>query len=97
MRTDYRPTPTEVVASWIPHDARWHAAARTAAAAGSDELRRYVTGLVHERRDGERELDDEYDLRSIGAIVEDMGAGGLAAVEWNKVRDILLIPLTERG
>ena len=96
MRTDYHPTPTEVVASWIPHDARWHEAARAAAAAGSDELRRYVTGLVHEQRDGDRELGDEFDLRSIGAVVEDMGVGGLAAVEWNKVRDALLLPLTKR-
>ncbi|MDT0330793.1 hypothetical protein [Nocardiopsis lambiniae] len=96
MRTDYHPTPTEVVASWIPHDARWHEAARASAAVGTDELRRYVIGLVHEHRDRDRGLTDEYDLRSIGAVVEDLGVGGLAAVEWGKVRDALLLPLTKR-
>ncbi|MFW6640074.1 hypothetical protein [Nocardiopsis algeriensis] len=93
---DYHPTPTEVVASWIPHDARWHEAARSAAAIGVDTVRRYVCGLILDHRDGDRELTDEYDLRSIEALTEDLGAGGLAAVEWSRVRDALLLPLEAR-
>lgn len=93
---DYHPTPTEVIASWIPHDARWADRARAAAGAGSDRLRAYVSGLVLDLRDGECPLAAEYDRRTIAAVVEDLGSGGLEAVDWSRVCEALLLPLRRR-
>ncbi|MEE2040965.1 hypothetical protein Q8791_27460 [Nocardiopsis sp. CT-R113] len=96
MRND-RPSPTEVISAWIPHDSRWHESARSAAITGEEQLRRYVTGLLIHRRDGDRPLVDEYDLFSIGAVVEDLGVNGLMGVDWRFVRDAILVPLRARG
>jgi hypothetical protein len=90
---EYVPTPTEVIASWIPHDARWSRQARAAALEGVTDLRRYVTGLVSEHCDGATELTDEFDRRTIDAIVEDLRTGGgLSRVRWDSVQDAMLIP-----
>ncbi|MFD3688171.1 hypothetical protein ACFWTE_25510 [Nocardiopsis sp. NPDC058631] len=97
MRTNDRPTPTEVISAWIPHDSRWHESARSAAITGEEQLRRYVTGLVVHRQDDDRPLVDEYDLCSIGAIVEDLGVNGLTGVDWRCARDAILVPLRTRG
>lgn len=66
------PEPTEVITGWIPHDARWHTRARSAAQNGLEPLRRYVTDLVSGHRDDGTEITDESDLRSIRAVVEDL-------------------------
>lgn len=90
---EYVPTPTEVIASWIPHDARWNKQARAAARGGVTDLRRYVTGLVSDHCDGTDELTDEFDRRTIDAIVEDVRlGGGLGRVRWDSVQDAMLIP-----
>lgn len=93
MRIEHKPSPTDVISAWIPHDARWHEAARSAAIAGEAPLRRYVTGLVQHRADNGTPLADEFDLRSIGAVVEDLGIGGLSGVDWRRVRNALLVPV----
>ncbi|GHC80011.1 hypothetical protein GCM10007079_18670 [Nocardiopsis terrae] len=94
MPTELRnaPTPTEVIAAWIPHDARWNAQARQAARAGVEALRRYVTGLITHHRDGGLLVDDDFDLRSIAAVVEDLEEGGLFRVRWDQAQDALLVP-----
>jgi hypothetical protein len=92
-----RTSPTDVIASWIPHDARWHEQARASAVTSTDAVREYVTGLVTHHRDGDQPLDDEFDLRSIAAVVEDLGVHGLGDVHWTVVRDALLIPLRVLG
>jgi|SRR5690554_648777 len=98
MRSEINPpTPTEVIASWIPHDARWHRQARTAAVVGESALRRYVSGLVDHYRDGETPLTTDYDLRSIAAVREDLGPYLLAPVDWRRVQDALLLPLRISG
>lgn len=90
------PEPTEVITGWIPHDARWHTRARCAAQDGLDPLRRYVTELVADHRDGGTEVTDEEELRSIRAVMEDLGALGLSGVDWRRVRDALLLPHSVR-
>lgn len=90
------PEPTEVITGWIPHDARWHTRARFAAQNGLDPLRRYVTDLVSGHRDGGAEITDESDLRSIRAVMEDLGALGLSGVDWRRVRDALMLPHSVR-
>lgn len=93
MPTDYVPTPTEVIAAWIPHDARWHQQARAAARLGVTPLRQYVTGLVADYRDGNTELTDEFDRRSIDAVIEDLEeGGGVRLVRWDTVQDAMLVP-----
>lgn len=93
MSAEYTPTPTEVIDAWIPHDARWHSQARAAARLGPDALRRYVTGLVCDYRDGTTPLTTEYDLRSLGAVAEDLAdGGGISRVCWDVVRESLLVP-----
>ncbi len=91
------PTPTEVFAAWLPHDARWHEAARSAAITSADAVRRYAAGLVHDHRDGDQALTDPFDLRSIAAVREDLGHRTLDDVDWRRVRDALLVPLRARG
>ncbi|MEE2052185.1 hypothetical protein [Nocardiopsis tropica] len=99
MRMHERPSPTEVISAWIPHDARWHESARSAAITGEEALRRYVTGLVRDHRDGDggRELVDDHDLHSVGAVAEDLGVAGLGGVDWRRVREAMLVPLRVRG
>lgn len=91
------PSPTEVFAAWLPHDARWHEAARSAAITGTQAVRRYAAGLVHDHRDGDRPLTDPFDLRSIAAVRADLGTRTLDDVDWRRVRDALLVPLRARG
>lgn len=95
MRTQH-PTPTEVIAAWIPHDARWHDDARTAATQGQDPLRHFVTALVRDHTVKNAVMVDEFDIRSIAAVREDLGAGGLDDVDWRHVQDALLRPLRVR-
>lgn len=93
MSSEYIPTPTEVIAAWIPHDARWHTQARTAARRGLTPLRQYVTGLVQDYRDGDQELTDPFDRRSIDAVAEDLElGGGFRLVRWDEVHDAMLVP-----
>lgn len=93
MATEYVPTPTEVIAAWIPHDARWHEQARAAARLGVSPLRQYVAGLVQDYRDGDHELTDEFDRRTIDAVVEDLNLdGGIRFVRWDEVHDAMLVP-----
>lgn len=90
---EYVPTPTEVIASWIPHDGRWDKQARAAARRGVTDLRQYVIGLVSDYRDGGVELTVEYDRRTIDAVVEDVElGGGLGRVRWDNVQDAMLVP-----
>lgn len=90
---EYVPTPTEVIASWIPHDARWDKQARAAARVGIADLRQYVSGLVSDYRDGAVELSDAFDRRTIDAVIEDVRlGGGLGRVRWDTVQDAMLIP-----
>jgi hypothetical protein len=98
MRTETaRPSPTEVIAAWIPHDARWHLSARSAAITGEEQVRRYVVGLVRDHRDSGRQIDDPFDLASIAAVAGDLGYAGLDGVDWRRVQDALLMPLRARG
>jgi len=96
--TEYIPTPTEVIEAWIPHDARWHHQARAAARIGPDALRRYVTGLVCDYRDGDILLTTDYDRRSLGAVSSDLAdGGGIGRVCWDVVRESLLVPDRHRA
>ena len=85
--------PTEVIACWIPHDARWHAQARRAAHEGLYPLRTYVTALVLNHRDGGRQVVDEYDLATLRTVLDDLSDlpwGDLDHVEWSEVQRALL-------
>lgn len=86
------PDPTEVIEAWIPHDARWHAQARRHAHRGSDHLRNYVTELVRDHRDGHIPITDDWDLRTLKAVVEDLRWGGLGDVDWRRVARALTDP-----
>jgi len=85
-----RAEPTEVIASWIPHDARWADQARAAALEGPTQVREYVTGLVVHRRNGGTALTSDFDLATLGAVVEDLGIEGLSAVTWTQVQRALI-------
>ncbi|MBR8741102.1 hypothetical protein [Nocardiopsis sp. MG754419] len=87
-----QPDPTEVIEAWIPHDARWHSRAREQAGRGSEHLRVYVTELVRDHRDGTSPVSDDFDLRTLKAVVEDLGAGGLGDVDWRRVARALSHP-----
>lgn len=84
--------PTEVIASWIPHDARRQPRVRAAGREGIRALREYVTGLVLDYRDGDTPLTDEYDRATLKTVHEDLheGPGSLADVNWSKVHRALL-------
>ncbi|GAA1466513.1 hypothetical protein NE857_07495 [Nocardiopsis exhalans] len=91
--SEYVPTATEVIAAWIPHDARWEQQARAAARLGTTPLREYVTGLIADYRDGDQELTDEFDRQSIDAVVQDLNEGaGMRFVRWDAVHDAMLVP-----
>ncbi|WP_047870732.1 hypothetical protein [Nocardiopsis sp. RV163] len=91
MRDFPGPSPTEVVISWIPHDARFRdRAVRHALRDPSGRLlHAYVENLVNRDNDDGRPLD-EYDLRTMGAVREDLDRRSLASVDWRRVRDKLV-------
>lgn len=86
------PDPTEVIEAWIPHDARWQTQAREHARHGSEHLRVYVTELVRDHRDGTRPISDDFDLRTLKAVVEDLQSSGLSDVDWRRVAQALTHP-----
>ncbi|WP_017590270.1 hypothetical protein [Nocardiopsis ganjiahuensis] len=86
------PEPTEVIAAWIPHDARWHSQARKCAHQGWEHLRGYVVGLVRDHRDGTVPVTDDEDLRTLKAVVEDLRSDGLGDVDWRQVALALTRP-----
>jgi hypothetical protein len=85
------PSPTEVVISWIPHDARFRdrAVRHALADTGGRLLFAYVDNLVNQDNDDGRPLD-EYDLRTMSAVREDLNRRSLASVDWRRVRDKLV-------
>jgi len=85
------PSPTEVVISWIPHDARFRdrAVRHALGDTGGRLLFAYVDNLVNQDNDDGRPLDD-YDLRTMAAVREDLNRRSLAAVDWRRVRDKLV-------
>ncbi|MFD6949979.1 hypothetical protein A6A08_08575 [Nocardiopsis sp. TSRI0078] len=85
------PSPTEVVISWIPYDARFRERAVRHALedAGGRLLYAYVDNLVNRDNDDGRPLD-EYDLRTMAAVREDLNHHSLASVDWRQVRDRLV-------
>lgn len=91
MHESAGPSPTEIVISWIPHDARFrHRAVRHALRdAGGRFLYAYVDNLVNQDNDDGRPLDD-YDLRTMDAVREDLNRRSLASVDWRQVRDKLV-------
>lgn len=86
------PEPTEVIEAWIPHDARWYAQAREQARRGPDHLRVYVTELVRDHRDGSTPITEDYDLRTLKSVMEDLRPGGLGDVDWRRVTHALTRP-----
>ncbi|WP_159942753.1 MULTISPECIES: hypothetical protein [unclassified Nocardiopsis] len=88
---DSGPSPTEVVISWIPHDARFRdrAVRHALADASGQRLFAYVDNLVNRDNDDGRALD-EYDLRTMAAVREDLRQQALASVDWRRVRDKLV-------
>lgn len=87
-------TPTEVIAAWIPHDARFReSAARHARDDHSGRrLHRYVDGLVNRDNDDGSPLSEE-DLRTMAAVREDLDRRSLASVDWRVVRERLVAGL----
>jgi hypothetical protein len=81
------PSPTEVIISWIPHDARFRdSAVRHALDDHSGQrLFVYVDNLVNRDNDDGRALD-EFDLRTMGAVREDLDRRELGSVDWRRVR-----------
>ncbi|MFD3683348.1 hypothetical protein ACFWTE_00815 [Nocardiopsis sp. NPDC058631] len=91
MHDSTGPSPTEVVISWIPHDARFRdrAVRHALGDAGGRLLFAYVDNLVNQDNDDGRALDD-YDLRTMTAVREDLNRRSLASVDWRRVRDKLV-------
>lgn len=87
------PSPTEVVISWLPHDARFRASAVWHAVADPTgrRLYAYVHNLVNQSNDDGRPLS-AFDLRTMGAVREDLDRRSLASVDWRRVRDELAGP-----
>ena len=88
-------TPTEVIAAWIPHDARFRE--RAARYARSDfsgrRLYVYVDGLVNRGNDDGDPLAED-DLRTMAAVREDLEKRSLASVDWRTVRERLITGLS---
>lgn len=91
MRDSSGPSPTDVVISWIPYDARFRdRAVRCALRDASGRLlHAYVDELVNRDNDEGRPLN-EYDLRTMAAVREDLDRRSLASVDWRRVRDKLV-------
>ncbi|MFV2194883.1 hypothetical protein [Nocardiopsis sp. LOL_012] len=85
------PSPTEVVISWLPHDARFRERAVRHALADPTgrSLSAYVHALVDRSSDDGRPLS-EYDLRTMAAVRQDLDHRPLAAVDWRRVREKLV-------
>ncbi|WP_150242869.1 hypothetical protein [Nocardiopsis quinghaiensis] len=84
-------SPTEVVISWIPYDARFRERAVRHALDDTNGqlLYAYVDNLVNRDNDDGRPLD-EYGLRTMAAVREDLSQRSLASVDWRQVRDKLV-------
>lgn len=84
-------SPTEVIAAWIPHDARFRASAVRHARRdpGGRRLHTYVDGLVNRGNDAGRPLDEDA-LRTMAAVREDLERRSLASVDWRVVRERLI-------
>lgn len=91
MHDSAGPSPTEVVINWIPHDARFRESAVRHALGDPTgrELYLYVHNLVRRDNDDGRALDD-FGLRTMGAVREDLDRRSLASVDWRRVRDKLV-------
>mgnify|MGYP001209310937 FL=1 len=91
MHDSSGPSPTEVVISWIPHDARFrdHAVRHALDDPSGRLLHSYVDDLVNGNHDEGRPLSD-YDLRTMAAVREDLNRNSLASVDWRRVRDKLV-------
>lgn len=91
MHDSTGPSPTEVVINWIPHDARFRdGAVRHALGDPTGRgLYLYVHNLVHRDNDDGCALD-EFGLRTMGAVREDLNRRSLASVDWRRVRDKLV-------
>ncbi|OLT25003.1 hypothetical protein BJF83_05915 [Nocardiopsis sp. CNR-923] len=91
MNKSAGPSPTEVVISWIPHDARFRDRAVRHALSDltGQRLFVYVNNLVTRSHDDGRPLG-EYDLRTMDAVLEDLDHRPLAAVDWRRVREKLI-------
>lgn len=87
-------TPTEVIAAWLPHDARFRkSAARHAREDPSGRrLHRYVDGLINRDNDDGSPLCEE-GLRTMAAVREDLDRRPLASVDWRVVRERLVAGL----
>ncbi|WP_028649815.1 hypothetical protein [Nocardiopsis sp. CNT312] len=85
------PSPTEVVISWLPHDARFRERAVRHALAdpAGRSLSAYVHGLVDRSSDDGRPLS-AYDLRTMAAVRQDLDHRPLSAVDWRRVREKLV-------
>lgn len=85
------PSPTEVIISWIPYDARFRdSAVRHALDDHSGQrLFVYVDNLVNRDNDDGRSLGD-FDLRTMGAIRADLDRRSLGSVDWRRVRAKLI-------
>ncbi len=84
------PSPTEVIASWLPYDARFREnAVRHALADPSGRgLHRYVDRLARGNDDDGPLTEDG--LRTMAAIREDLAGRPLASVDWRFVRERLV-------
>lgn len=87
------PSPTEVVISWLPHDARFRDTAVRHAVSDPTgrRLYAYVHNLVNQSNDDGRPLS-AFDLRTMGAVRDDLDRRSLASVDWRRVRDKLAGP-----
>ena len=85
------PSPTEVIAAWIPHDARFreHALRHALRDTSGRWLHVYVDSLVNGDLDDGRPLD-EFGLRTTAAVREDLDRRSLASVDWRTVREKLV-------
>ncbi|WP_017583419.1 hypothetical protein [Nocardiopsis valliformis] len=81
------PSPTEVISSWIPHDARFRESALRHALRDTSgrRLHVYVDSLVNRANDDGSPLS-EYDLRTMAAVREDLDRRPLTSVDWRTVR-----------
>ncbi len=85
------PSPTEVIAAWIPHDARFreHALRHALRDSSGRWLHAYVDNLLNRGRDDDTPLDENA-LRTTAAVRDDLDRRPLASVDWRTVRERLV-------